>query len=175
LTNGDVHDNWPPKDFSGFLDMVAAGGLGETLRRMSVDKSQYRSPDGLGGAYENPQAVSDETIDTYLEPYLSSSARLHEVVSQRRFVANKCVELRNRQSVHDCAFTRRTLDDERPGIMFFKGRMRNEQGWRVLRVTCCRSEGQRCRTAHYDRAARNMWALETHCHLIRLMPATSRS
>jgi hypothetical protein len=22
LTNGDVHDNWPPRDFSGFLDRL---------------------------------------------------------------------------------------------------------------------------------------------------------
>jgi hypothetical protein len=27
LTNGDVHDNWPPKDFSALLQMVANGGL----------------------------------------------------------------------------------------------------------------------------------------------------
>jgi pimeloyl-ACP methyl ester carboxylesterase len=33
LTNGDVHDNWPPKDFSGFLDMVAAGGLSDTFAK----------------------------------------------------------------------------------------------------------------------------------------------
>jgi pimeloyl-ACP methyl ester carboxylesterase len=38
LTNGDVQDNWPPKDFSGFLDMVKAGGLPETLQRMLDDK-----------------------------------------------------------------------------------------------------------------------------------------
>lgn len=92
LTNGDVHDNWPPKDFSGFLDMVAAGGLGETLRGMSADKSQYRGPNGLGGAYENPQAVSDQTIDTYLDPYLSSPARLRDL---ERFI----LAFDNRQTV----------------------------------------------------------------------------
>ena len=31
LTNGDVYDNWPPKDFSGFFDMVRQGGLSDTL------------------------------------------------------------------------------------------------------------------------------------------------
>ncbi|WP_334150493.1 alpha/beta fold hydrolase [Hyphomicrobium sp.] len=79
LTNGDVHDNWPPKDFSGFLDMVANGGLAATLRGMADDKALFRGPDGLGGAYEHPQAVTDATIDAYLTPYLANPARLHDL------------------------------------------------------------------------------------------------
>jgi pimeloyl-ACP methyl ester carboxylesterase len=68
LTNGDVQDNWPPEEFSGFLDMVAAGGLAETIAGMADDKDCFRSADGLGGAYEHPENVSDETIDAYLRP-----------------------------------------------------------------------------------------------------------
>lgn len=79
LTNGDVHDNWPPKDFSGFLDMVAAGGLAATLRGMTDDKHRFRAADGLGGAYERPEAVSDDTIDAYLTPYLSNPSRLQDL------------------------------------------------------------------------------------------------
>lgn len=79
LTNGDVHDNWPPKDFSGFLDMVAAGGLADTLRGMVADKARFRGPDGLGGAYERPEAVLDETIEAYLDPFFSDAARLHDL------------------------------------------------------------------------------------------------
>jgi hypothetical protein len=45
LTNGDVHDNWPPKEFSGFLDMVAQGGLPATLQRMLSPK--FRTKIGL--------------------------------------------------------------------------------------------------------------------------------
>ncbi|MBR0898863.1 alpha/beta hydrolase [Bradyrhizobium tropiciagri] len=80
LTNGDVHDNWPPKDFSGFLDMVAAGGLPDTLRRMLEDKDFYRGPDAMAGAYENPQAVSDETIEAYVLPHLTSPERTNDLV-----------------------------------------------------------------------------------------------
>lgn len=80
LTNGDVHDNWPPKDFSGFLDMVAAGGLPDTLRRMLDDKDFYRGPDAMAGAYENPQAVSDETIDAYVRPHLANAERTNDLV-----------------------------------------------------------------------------------------------
>ncbi|WP_334146708.1 alpha/beta fold hydrolase [Hyphomicrobium sp.] len=92
LTNGDVHDNWPPKDFSGFLSMVAAGGLEDTLRGMAEDKARFRGPDGLGGAYEQPEKVSDETIDVYLQPLLTDPARLHDL---ERFI----LAFDNRQTV----------------------------------------------------------------------------
>jgi pimeloyl-ACP methyl ester carboxylesterase len=75
LTNGDVHDNWPPQDFSAFLDMVAAGGLTETLRKMAKDKTRFRAPDGLGGAYQHPRLVTDEEIDAFLDPFFTDPAR----------------------------------------------------------------------------------------------------
>lgn len=68
LTNGDVQDNWPPKDFSGFLDMVKAGGLPETLQRMLADKPFFRSADAMGGAYEAPEQIADATIEAYIRP-----------------------------------------------------------------------------------------------------------
>lgn len=80
LTNGDVHDNWPPKDFSGFLDMVAAGGLPATLQRMLDDKDFYRGPDAMAGAYEHPEKVSGQTIETYVRPHLTSPARTQQLV-----------------------------------------------------------------------------------------------
>jgi pimeloyl-ACP methyl ester carboxylesterase len=33
LTNGDVHDNWPPADFAGFTDRVKAGELPQIIQR----------------------------------------------------------------------------------------------------------------------------------------------
>lgn len=79
LTNGDVHDNWPPKEFSGFLDMVAAGGLAATLGRMLADKNYYRGPEAFGPAYECPSSIADETIEAYLRPHVASSERTHEL------------------------------------------------------------------------------------------------
>src|ERR1700734_599308 len=70
LTNCDAHDNWPPEAFKPFVGMVAAGGLPQTLSAMLADKSVYRS--ALGPAYERPEAVSDDTIETYLKPHLRS-------------------------------------------------------------------------------------------------------
>jgi pimeloyl-ACP methyl ester carboxylesterase len=83
LTNCDTHDNWPPDAFKPFVQMVAAGGLSETLQAMLADKSIYRSPQALGPAYERPDDVSDDTIETYLRPHLSSPRRTHDL---ERFV-----------------------------------------------------------------------------------------
>ena len=83
LTNCDVHDNWPPEAFKGFVDMVAGGGLAGTLTAMLADKSVYRSPQALALAYEHPEAVSDDTIEIYLRPHLRSRQRTHDL---ERFV-----------------------------------------------------------------------------------------
>ncbi|PZS32862.1 MAG: alpha/beta hydrolase [Pseudonocardiales bacterium] len=81
LTNGDVHDNWTPAAFTGFTDMVAAGGLADTIRGMAADKAIFRN--SLGASYEHADQVADETIDAYLQPYLHHSERLQDL---ERFV-----------------------------------------------------------------------------------------
>lgn len=83
LSNCDAHDNWPPEAFKPFVEMVAAGGLPGTLKAMMDDKAIYRSADALGPAYEYPERVSDETIETYLAPFLGSPKRMREL---ERFV-----------------------------------------------------------------------------------------
>jgi pimeloyl-ACP methyl ester carboxylesterase len=83
LTNCDVHDNWPPEAFKPFVAMVAAGGLQQTLNAMLADKGLYRSPQALGLAYEQPEGVSDDTIETYLRPHTRSPQRTHDL---ERFV-----------------------------------------------------------------------------------------
>jgi pimeloyl-ACP methyl ester carboxylesterase len=83
LTDCDAHDNWPPEAFKPFVAMVAAGGLPGTLNAMLTDKSVYRSPQALGLAYERPDAVSDDTIETYLRPHTRSPQRIHDL---ERFV-----------------------------------------------------------------------------------------
>ena len=97
LTNCDTHDNWPPEAFKPFVGMVAAGGLPQTLNAMLADKSVYRSPQALGPAYERPEAVSDDTIETYLRPHLRSPQRTHDL---ERFV-----------NAFDC---RHTVEIEKP-------------------------------------------------------------
>jgi pimeloyl-ACP methyl ester carboxylesterase len=83
LTNCDAHDNWPQEPFKPFVAMVAAGGLPDTLNAMLADKSLFRSPQALGPAYERPEAVADDTIETYLRPFVRSAQRTRDI---ERFV-----------------------------------------------------------------------------------------
>ena len=84
LTDCDTHDNWPPEAFKPFLTMAANGGLRRTLEEIVSDKNVYRSPNALGPAYEHPERLSDEDIDTYLRPFLKSEQRTHDL---QRFLA----------------------------------------------------------------------------------------
>src|SRR6267378_2083990 len=84
LTDCDAHDNWPPEAFKPFLAMAAAGGLRGVLNAMLADKNVYRSPQALGPAYEQPERVSDATIETYLRPLVRTEQRTHDF---QRFLA----------------------------------------------------------------------------------------
>ena len=84
LTDCDTHDNWPPEAFKPFLAMAAAGGLRDALNAMLNDKSIYRSPEALGPAYEDPAALSDADIESYLRPLVSTEQRLKDF---ERFLA----------------------------------------------------------------------------------------
>jgi pimeloyl-ACP methyl ester carboxylesterase len=84
LTDCDTHDNWPPEAFKPFLAMAAGGGLRGTLDAMLSDKRVYRSPQALGPAYEHPERVSDDSIDTYLRPLVRTEQRTRDL---QRFLA----------------------------------------------------------------------------------------
>ncbi len=84
LTNCDTHDNWPPEAFKPLLQMAAAGGLRTALEAMLADKNVYRSPQALGPAYEHPERVTDEDIDRYLRPLVTSDQRTRDF---QRFLA----------------------------------------------------------------------------------------
>lgn len=83
LTNCDTHDNWPPEVFKPFVEMVACGGLPATISAMLNDKNVYRSPQALGPAYERPDAVTDATIEAYLQPHVRTEQRTQDLA---RFV-----------------------------------------------------------------------------------------
>ncbi|KRA61468.1 hydrolase [Caulobacter sp. Root655] len=84
LTDCDAHDNWPPEAFKPFLAMAAAGGLGDTLAAMLADKAVYRSPQALGPAYEHPERLTDDSIETYLRPLVATERRTRDF---QRFLA----------------------------------------------------------------------------------------
>ncbi|MGH7004209.1 MAG: alpha/beta fold hydrolase [Alphaproteobacteria bacterium] len=84
LTNCDTHDNWPPEAFKPFLAMAAAGGLRGALEGMLADKGVYRSPQALGPAYEHPERLTDDSIETYLRPLIRTERRTRDL---QRFLA----------------------------------------------------------------------------------------
>jgi len=84
LTDCDTHDNWPPEAFKPFLAMAAAGGLRGTMETMLSDKNVYRSPQALGPAYEHPDQLSDDSIEKYLRPLVSTEQRTLDL---QRFLA----------------------------------------------------------------------------------------
>src|SRR5215470_13833938 len=84
LTDCDAHDNWPPEAFKPFLEMAAAGGLRGALDAMLADKNGYRSAQALGPAYEHPERVTDQTIETYLRPLVRTGQRTRDL---QRFLA----------------------------------------------------------------------------------------
>jgi pimeloyl-ACP methyl ester carboxylesterase len=79
LTDCDTHDNWPPEAFKPFLAMAAGGGLRGTLDAMLSDKSVYRSPQALGPAYEHPERLTDDSIETYLRPLVKTEQRTRDL------------------------------------------------------------------------------------------------
>src|SRR5258708_21410500 len=84
LTDCDAHDNWPPEAFKPFLAMAAAGGLRGTIDALLSDKNVYRSAQALGPAYEHPERLSDDSIETYLRPLVRTEQRTSDL---RRFLA----------------------------------------------------------------------------------------
>jgi haloalkane dehalogenase len=77
LTNCDVHENSPPAKLQTFIEQARAGlAADQWLAPQLADKSVARSDKGLGGAaYMNPESLTDEAIDCYFTPLLSSPLR----------------------------------------------------------------------------------------------------
>jgi haloalkane dehalogenase len=76
LTNCDVHTNSPPQSIAEAMEAARKGVLADVLARHLADKAFARSPEGLFGVcYANPGNLTDEAIDTYLQPVLSSPLR----------------------------------------------------------------------------------------------------
>jgi pimeloyl-ACP methyl ester carboxylesterase len=82
ITNGDVHDNWPPPSFERTRQAAAAGLLAPALARMLGDIEFARSTFAPG--YEHPEKLTAETFAASLAPLLSSDQRTRDLM---RFLA----------------------------------------------------------------------------------------
>lgn len=77
LTNCDVEPDSPPAALLPVLELARAGKFADQwIGPWVADKALARSPQGLGGmTYTFPERLSDETIDYYLAPLVSSPER----------------------------------------------------------------------------------------------------
>jgi haloalkane dehalogenase len=76
LTNCDVHENSPPKDFLPFIENAKAErAADEWLAPQLADKSLARSDNGCGLFYTNAANFTDEVIEYYYSPLLATALR----------------------------------------------------------------------------------------------------
>jgi pimeloyl-ACP methyl ester carboxylesterase len=77
LTNCDVEPDSPPAAILPVIKLAREGTFADRwLAPWVADKALARSPTGLGGiAFTYPNQLSDETIDYYLGPLVSSPER----------------------------------------------------------------------------------------------------
>lgn len=76
LTNCDVHENSPPPQMKNSIATARAGQYDQKMARHLEDRVYARSPNGIGGAaYMDPASFTDEAIDYYFKPLVSSPLR----------------------------------------------------------------------------------------------------
>jgi pimeloyl-ACP methyl ester carboxylesterase len=74
LTNCEAHDNLPNEAFRPTVELARSGRLGAMAARMLADPAVARSPQSLGGNYEDPAYLTEEMIRAYLEPVAGTPA-----------------------------------------------------------------------------------------------------
>ena len=83
LANCDAKDSEPPPGLLPLIEVVRQGGLAEMWKFMLDNPDQARTPETLGGLYEHPELVLDETIEAYLGPVVADMSTVHAL---ERFV-----------------------------------------------------------------------------------------
>jgi pimeloyl-ACP methyl ester carboxylesterase len=78
LTNCEAHDNVPPEALKPLVALAARGELAPTAGHLLANLDLARSEGSLGGGYERPDQVSDETLRGFLEPVLGTPERARQ-------------------------------------------------------------------------------------------------
>jgi haloalkane dehalogenase len=81
FTNGDVHENSPPAKLRSSIELAQQGRYAdERLLPQLRDPELARSAKGIGGgAYTNPANFTDESIEYYFAPLVSTPLRKAQV------------------------------------------------------------------------------------------------
>jgi pimeloyl-ACP methyl ester carboxylesterase len=76
LTDCDVHENSPPAQMANSINSARAGTYDVKMQRHLDDRVYARSPQGIGGsAYSDPASLTDEALEYYFQPLVSSPRR----------------------------------------------------------------------------------------------------
>jgi haloalkane dehalogenase len=76
LTNCDAEFDSPPPKVVPVIEAARSGRFADTLRQQLADKNLARSADGIGGlCYAYPNHPTDEAVDVYFAPLVSSQRR----------------------------------------------------------------------------------------------------
>jgi haloalkane dehalogenase len=81
FTNGDVHENSPPAKLRPSIELSQKGRYAdERILPQLRDPEYARSPKGIGGgAYTNPANFTDESIEYYFAPLVSTPLRKSQI------------------------------------------------------------------------------------------------
>jgi pimeloyl-ACP methyl ester carboxylesterase len=75
LTNCEAHDNVPPAALEPTVELAARGELAPNAGQLMANIDLARAENSLGGGYERPDLVSEETLRSFLEPVLGTPER----------------------------------------------------------------------------------------------------
>lgn len=81
ITNGDVHTNSPPDLLKPTIEEARQGLLVERLARQVQDPRVAQTQEGLGVVYTNPLFVTQDLVEVYLRPLVSSATRRRQCQS----------------------------------------------------------------------------------------------
>jgi pimeloyl-ACP methyl ester carboxylesterase len=75
LTNGDIHDNYPPEDFQPTRALAASGAFSAQRQAFHDNPELLRA--GFGAAYEAIDQVAPETLAAYVKPLFATAEATH--------------------------------------------------------------------------------------------------
>ena len=75
LTNGDMHDNYPPADFEPTRALAASGAFSVQRQAFHDDPELLRG--GFAAGYEDVDKVAPETLAAYVKPLFATPEATH--------------------------------------------------------------------------------------------------
>jgi pimeloyl-ACP methyl ester carboxylesterase len=75
LTNGDIHDNYPPADFEPTRALAASGAF--SAQRQAFHDNPELLRNGFASGYEDVSRIAPETLAAYVKPLFATPEATH--------------------------------------------------------------------------------------------------